>query len=126
VRKKVTIHVTDPSALRLIVFTATPTKLDFMGGKVTIEWQVVNAVRVELAGGSEKVVVDQSGSRDFLIDKTTTFTLTAYDEKGRKVIKTVRVEVSAPPKEPEPTTGGPPATTTSGTGGTGTTGGGQH
>ena len=86
-------------------------------GRVTIAWQLTNAVRAELSYGTEKRVVDAtSGQLDVLISGDTTFTLTAYDEAGRTTNRAVSVKV-APPPDPASTPPSDPPKVGSTTGG---------
>jgi hypothetical protein len=117
---RVTVNVVDKARVVVLAFDAKPSKLDVGGGYVNLSWQVSNAVRVEISGGPETIVPENPttpGNQEFMIDKTTTFTIKAIDQNGKSISKSVKVEVaeiSAPP----PGTGDPgtepPVTTTGG------------
>ena len=122
---KVTVNVVDRSRVVVLAFSAKPGKLDVGGGYVTLSWQVSNAARVEIVGGPSDPIVPENpnaaGSEEFMIDKTTTFTIKAIDSNGKSISKSVKVEVaepSAPPVGPLdpgiPPTSTPPGTTTGG------------
>ncbi len=107
-RKSVTVNVAATSDASLVVFRAEPLKLEAGGGRVTITWQFARAERRELKAGAEAAVeIEESGSREFFIDRTTEFTVTAYDAQGKTVSRTIRVEVAGTPTGPEdpPTVG---------------------
>lgn len=107
VRKSLKITVVDASNAKFVVFDATPKVVDPALGRVTIAWQLTNAVRAELSYGVEKRVVDAtSGQLDVLISADTTFTLTAFDEAGRTTNRAVTVKL-APPPDPASTPGDP-------------------
>lgn len=117
---RVTINVVDKAKVVVLAFGANPKTLEVGGGYVTLTWQVSNAARVEILGGEEAVIPDNPntpGSQEFMIDKTTTFTIKAIDANGKSVSKTVRVEVAKPeepPIGPGDPAGTPPVTTTGG------------
>ena len=116
---KVTVNVVDRLKVVILAFDAKPKKMDVGGGYVTISWQASNAARVELLGGQEPLVPENpnaAGSQEFMVDKTTTFTLKAIDANGRSVTKYIKIEVAVPEMPPigDPTTPPPPVTTTAG------------
>lgn len=106
------------SQAKIAVFNAEPTTLESAGGVTRLSWSVTNAAYVEIlfvAPSGEKIKerVEASGQYDASIEKTTTFTLVAYDAEGLTSTKEVKVEVkpAPPPVEDEdprtpPTTGG--------------------
>lgn len=106
-RKSVTVSVVATSDASIVVFRAEPLRLVEGGGRVVITWQFARAERRELKAGDEPPAqVEESGTRDYIIDRTTEFTITGYDAQGRTVSRTIKVEVAAPSLDsPEP----PPA-----------------
>ena len=97
------------SRARCVVLDTGPKSVDPAVGRVTVTWQFTNAVRVELSDGSQKLVVEATeGRRDFLIDKDTTFTMTAYDAEGRTTTRSLTAKMAPPPDSPATgtTTGG--------------------
>ncbi len=118
---KTTVTVIDRARVVVLAFSASPPKLDAGGGYVTLKWQVSNAARVEISGGFEPIVPDapnSAGSQDFMIEKTTTFTIKAIDANGKSVSKSVKVEVAepmAPPPDTDPPSVVPPGAGTGGT-----------
>ena len=119
---KTTVTVVSKSKVVFLAdFSAKPTKLDAAGGYVTLSWQVSNAARVEISDGKDTTALEDPnapGSKDFMIDKTTTFTLKAIDANGKAIVKTIKVEVAPADLPPTgPTDGGaaaPPATNAGG------------
>jgi hypothetical protein len=116
---KVNVSVIDKAKVVILAFDSKPGKLDVGGGYVTLSWQVSNAARVEITGGPETLVPEAPnapGSQEFMIDKTTTFTIKAIDPNGRSVVKSVRVEVAQAPIIPPDQDPGsnPPVSTTGG------------
>ncbi len=105
----------DATILNFVSDTQMATEDDF--GRVTLTWQVTNSARVELkTNDSPPVVVDPSGTKEFNINAKTTFTLTAYDAKGRTRVKslTVLYKARSLPNPNEGTTGVTTGGTTSG------------
>ncbi len=105
----VVVNVIDKAKVVVLAFDAKPSKLEIGGGYVTIGWQASNAVRIEITGGPESIVPENPslpGSQEFMIDKTTTFTIKAIDQSGKSVSKSVKVEV-AQPADPPPNLGDP-------------------
>lgn len=112
---KAVVNVIDKTKVVVLAFDASPGKLDVGGGYVTIKWQISNAARVEITGGSEPIVPNEPnipGSQEFMIDKTTTFTIKAIDANGKSVSKSLKVEVAEPTAPPvgtaDPVTVPPP------------------
>lgn len=102
VRKAVTVKGLDESLANIIVFRVEPSTLDYTGGLVRANWQVTDAIRVEISDGVETNKVDAEGERTYYPDKTTTYILTAYDKAGKKTTKEVKVTVKvAPPLPPD-------------------------
>lgn len=101
VRKKVDVTVVQPSQAIILSFTGSPT--DMPGpGTVALQWQVNDkAVRVELSQvGQPTQVVQTMGNLTVGVSQTTTFVLTAYDDKGITTVKSVKVTVTPPPPIP--------------------------
>lgn len=96
-RAQVSVRVTQPSQAKIIAFTANPSELSLPAG-VTLSWQVNDkAVRIELSANGQTQVEQATGSVVVNPDKTTVYTLTAYDEQGLTSVKTVKVTVKPPP-----------------------------
>lgn len=118
---KVTIFV--PSKAKVLKFTATPDAIDGQAGDTVLDWQVTNAVRIELSVDGETKQVDSVGPLTLHVTKTEVITLTAYDDAGVIDKKSVKVTVLPPPPPTDTTTplpgDNPP---TANTGGAGTTG----
>ncbi len=123
VTESVTVSVNDATLPRIDEFKATPDKVEGEIATITVSWRTTNAVRIEIVADSEKVEVTEStGSRDFIVSKTTDFTITAFDSQGRTAIKKMRVVVKPsatidPSTDPASTTGGGGNPTTRTTGG---------
>lgn len=111
-RDKVTVTVIDKAKVVILAFSISPNKFDSNGGYATVSWQVSNAARVEITNGVDTTVPDDPnapGSKEFMIDKTTTFTIKAIDANGKSVSKALKVDV-ADPVEPPLGPGDPGAT----------------
>lgn len=83
--KSVRVKIAQGSSATIIVFRAEPALVDPIDGRVTVTWQVANADRVELAIDDSTILLDNvagSGTRDFVVNKDTTFKLVVYDNKG--------------------------------------------
>lgn len=111
VRKSIKVTVVEASQASIVKFDGDPKIVSATDGKVTLTWQLNNAARAEIGDGAKTTEVDANkGSLDFVITKTTEFTLTGYDTEGRTVTKkfTVKFEEPVAPTDPatEPTTGG--------------------
>ena len=130
VTKSFTVNVYEESDATIIAFSPSLSAVPISVGKVTLSWQVSGAVRVELSSSTGATQpVDSSTSMDIPLSAKTTFTLTAYDAKGRKTSQSKVVDVvpDAPPVDPNaPGSNGPTGTTgtTGSTTGSQTTGGG--
>lgn len=114
---KTSVTVVDKARVVILAFDSSPTKLEAGGGYITLKWQVSNAARIEISGLPETIVPEspnEPGSQDFMIEKTTTFTLKAIDANGKSIIKTVKVEV-AQPVDPPLGDGDPPPVSAPGT-----------
>ncbi len=122
VKRSISVTVYEESDATIIAFTPSNVNVPLSIGKVSMSWQVNDAVRVELSSDAGVTqTVDPSGSQDVPVTAKTIFTLTAYDAKGRKTSqsRTVNVIKDVPP----PVTTGPGGPPNGDTGGTGTTGG---
>jgi hypothetical protein len=85
-----------------VSFKASETEVD-PGATVTLEWLVTRAVQVTLSVNGQTTPHGSQGTFAAVIDKDTTFTLTAVDEEGRKAEQkvTVKVKQTTPvPDEP--------------------------
>lgn len=121
---RVVINAVDKTKVVVLAFDTKPRKLEIGGGYVTISWQVSNAARVEIVGGPETIVPESPnapGSQEFMIDKTTTFTIKAIDPNGKSVSRSIKIEVAEPSDPPigpgDPGANppiGPPGSTTGG------------
>lgn len=109
VSKTIKVVVYEQSEASIIAFDATPTLVKEADPKTaTLSWQVSDAVRVTIEfPGSPAYPVDVAqGERSVSVTAKTTFTLTAYDKKGRTVTKSVTVDVEKP-TTPAPDTTSP-------------------
>ncbi|MHB8635694.1 MAG: COG1470 family protein [Fimbriimonadaceae bacterium] len=121
-QKSIKVNVFIASKARVFAFTATPATIDGAAGDVILNWQVTNAVRIEMASDGQVKQVDSVGPVSLHVTKTTIVTLTAYDDAGVTDKKSVKITVNPPPPVP-PDAGGPlpgevPPTDTNGAGGT--------
>jgi len=125
-RREVSVSVYEESDATIIAFTPSNVNVPLSIGKVSLSWQVNNAVRVELsADNGATQIVDPSGSQDVPVTAKTVFTLTAYDSHGRKTTQSKTVNVVqdvTPPTPPTGTTGDTGGGTTGNTTGTTTAG----
>jgi hypothetical protein len=104
VAKTFSVHVVDVSDATIISFLASPNPVPSTENRVNLTWSVIKAVRVQLKASGRPLNIDEtstSGSVEVDISSKTTYTLTAYDEKGRPTNKNVVVNIQKPP-EPEP------------------------
>ena len=119
-KRDITVVVSEESDATIIAFTPSNVNVPLSIGKVSLSWQVNNAVRVELsADNGTTQIVDPSGSQDVPVTAKTVFSLTAYDSHGRKTTqsKTVNVVQDVTPPAPPIGTG----TGDTGNGSTGST-----
>ena len=118
VRKTLTVEVYDESDAHILAFAADPpTAKEESGGKVTLSWQTSGAARVELkVGTNDPIPVDANASstRDVVVTTKTPCTLTAYDDKGRQVSRTIKILYEKAPITIEPSTAGATAGATTG------------
>lgn len=106
VEKKVTVKVRDPNALEVLEFTANPAVIA-AGGSVTLRWRVQAASRVVIDNGVGEV--PPQGETTVSPMQDTVYTLTATNDAGEVVTRSVKVTVTAtppvttpPPVQPEP------------------------
>lgn len=122
-KKAIKVNIFVASKAKVLTFEASP-KIAGPSGDVTLNWQVTNAARIELSSDGDVNRVDSVGSLTLHVTKTTTVTLTAYDDAGVIDRKSVKITVLPPPIPPD--AGGPlpgeTTTATTTTGGVGTTG----
>jgi hypothetical protein len=107
VKKEVSFTVVDQSEARILVFRAmkdgapiSETELE-PGTPIQIEWQVTNAARIEVAPPIG--IASDRGTLELIAPaETTTYTLTATDAKGRKVVGKVVLKIVKPESVPPP------------------------
>lgn len=111
VRQTVTVKGIKGSKARVISARVTPSALESEGGTAVLEWQVTNAVRIELViDGVTQVLSGATGTLDLPITKTTKLKLVAYDDEGLTLARDFVVTVK-PPANPQgrtPEDNGPP------------------
>ncbi len=115
VKKSVTVTVVPPtqSLAEIVSFKAKPDKI-VNGASATLSWRVDNAASVEITNVVGSTLKPRDSVKVSPIS-TTTYTLTARDNKGIMVIKDVKVTVTEPPPpvenpdnpNPTPNTGPP-------------------
>lgn len=124
VTEELTLRFEQVVAAKIVRFEASPLEV-LADERVSLLWQLSNAVSATLEYGDQKIDIDPVGSRrDFVISTDTTFTITAYDVDGLTAKRSVTVKVKQPPVDPpvddgDATTGGaaePPRTSTTTTG----------
>ncbi|HLK13245.1 MAG TPA: hypothetical protein VKT78_00440, partial [Fimbriimonadaceae bacterium] len=89
-QKSIKVNIFVASKAKVIAFSATPTHIDGQAGDVTLNWQVTNAVRIELSSDTETRQVEATGSITLHVTKTTAITITAYDDAGVVDKRTVK------------------------------------
>ncbi|MER3413854.1 MAG: hypothetical protein C4341_06375 [Armatimonadota bacterium] len=111
VTKSASVEVAELSQARIIEFRAlvngVPIKQDEEVepfSRVTIEWQVEGAARVEIRPSIG--LVSATGATDVMPEQTTTYTLTAKDSQGRAVTAEITVRIKAPERDASPSRGG--------------------
>ncbi len=89
VEKSIRVNVKRGSKASIIVFRAEPAFFDPLDGRITLTWQVTNALRVELVYANGRALPLEgptgpllAGTRDEVVTLDTTFTLKAYDDEG--------------------------------------------
>jgi hypothetical protein len=107
VEKKLTVKVYDPNALGILEFKAEPSVIT-AGGNVTLRWRVQAASRVVIDNGVGEV--NPQGETVVSPTQDTTYTLTAFNDAGQVVSKSVKVTVTTTPpvSTPPPVTPTPP------------------
>ncbi len=124
ITKSIKVNVYEESDATIIAFSPSNVSVPMSVAKVTLSWQVNGAVRVELSSSTGATQqVDPSTSMDIPLTAKTTFTLTAYDSKGRKTSQSRVVNVVQDIPPPDPAGAPPIIPPTSGTTGGATTGG---
>ena len=114
-KKLFKVKAIEESSATIVLFTASRSTVEPAVGQVTLNWQVSGAVSLTLNDGLQTLTLDPAAtSMDYSVSKTTTFTLTAYDDKGRTVSKAVKVEVSDVAKPPAENPTAPPSATSPG------------
>ena len=118
VKKTFTVKVVDQSLAKIVKFELTPLEVDPNDGKVNISWQVADALRIVLTydGQTTPYVLDAVGSKDFQVVGKTTFTITAYDNKGKSTV--MKKTVTIKPPDPPADNNAPPTNGTAGSAGT--------
>jgi hypothetical protein len=94
VEKKLTVKVRDPNALEVLEFKAEPSVIA-AGGNVTLRWRVQAATRVTIDNGVGEV--SPQGETTVSPTHDTTYTLTATNDMGQVVTRSVKVTVTATP-----------------------------
>jgi hypothetical protein len=102
VEKSVTLNVIDESQARILVFKALLNGAPLgqvevePATPIQIEWQVTNAARVEVSPPIG--ISSDRGTLELLApETTTTYTLTAVDNKGLRVTEKITIKVVKPP-----------------------------
>jgi len=119
VDKSVTVNILQESRAQILKFIATPTEVDSLNNRVTVEWECGQAAKVQLLMGDQTIDLDPAkGKQDVTVLKATTLVLTATDADGLAIQQKIDIKMKNP--ESTPLTGGDTGhstTTTSGTGG---------
>jgi hypothetical protein len=104
-RQTVKINVKEKSNAKILDFSAT---LDGQkigeapipyGSSIILSWRSAGGTRAEILPGIGTVTPEQ-GQMEIPLEKTTTFTLTIYDESDRPAVKKLVINVSPPPETP--------------------------
>jgi hypothetical protein len=133
--KSIQVEVYDEADSAILEFKTSRTSVEPLDNAVTISWHITRAARVELkSSNGDLLEVEPKGEREFVILKKTTYTITAFDDRGRRLTRQVTVNYEEPkPEVPTSTDGGgtgnppadpPGALSTGGTTGPSTTGSG--
>lgn len=111
VTKSAAVEVAELSQARVIEFRALMNGVPLKANeevepftRVTIEWQVERAARVEIRPSIG--LVSATGTMDVMPERTTTYILTAKDDQGRAVTAQITVGVKAQDREAAPAGGG--------------------
>lgn len=105
------VTVADATEVAVVVFRAEPLEVDPAIGKVSLVYQLSNAVRAELVVDGQTLKLEvPDGEVELSITKATEYTLVGYDEQGRTAVKKVRVTVKelVRPIDPPTTDNGVP------------------
>lgn len=94
VEKKITVKVRDPNALEVLEFQAEPAVIA-AGGTTTLRWRVQAASRVVIDNGVGEVPLQGETAVSPMQD--TTYVLTATNDTGEVVTRSVKVTVTATP-----------------------------
>ncbi len=94
VEKSVTVKVRDPNALEVLEFRAEPSVIT-AGGNVVLKWRAQAASRVTIDNGVGEV--SPQGEATVSPTQDTTYTLTATNDLGQVVTKSVKVTVTSTP-----------------------------
>lgn len=94
VEKRVTVKVRDPNALEVLEFKAEPSFV-VAGNSVVLRWRVQAASRVVIDNGIGEVAAQ--GEVTVSPTQDTVYTLTATNDAGEVVTRSVRVTVAATP-----------------------------
>ncbi len=94
VEKSLTVKVRDPNALEVLEFRAEPSVIT-AGGNVVLRWRVQAASRVTIDNGVGEV--EPQGETTVSPTQDTTYTLTATNDAGQVVTKSVKVTVTSTP-----------------------------
>ncbi len=88
------VTVVRGSKASIITFRAEPAVVDPFDGRVTLTYQLENALRIEIRYADTILEIDEPrGQRDFQIFRDTTFTLVGYDDEGVTIEREVSVTV---------------------------------
>ncbi|MBX3095382.1 MAG: hypothetical protein KF812_00830 [Fimbriimonadaceae bacterium] len=124
VTETIRIEFFEGSDAAIVAFKASALEVE-PGTEVTLEWTVTETARLELShAGTTQTLTAATGTTIVVVEKDTTFRLTAFDARGLKTSQeiTVKVKVESPPENVPPLD--PPASPTSTTAGPSTAGGG--
>jgi hypothetical protein len=103
VQRQLSVTVVPPteSLSDILLFKAKPDSI-YTGQKSTLSWSVDNSSSVEIDNGVGNNL-QLKGKIDVSPQQTTTYTITATDNRGIVKTQTVTVTVSEPPPPPQPT-----------------------
>lgn len=100
IKKSFTVQMIEPVLVKIIKFEITPAVVE-EGGKVTMNWQVEKASKIEFSyTGSQPYSLDPAGTTEIPVVAKTTFTLKATDANGKTVTKSITVQVNKPTDPP--------------------------
>jgi hypothetical protein len=112
VRSEKTVFVFEKSIAAILDFSASSIQLDEPNQRVVFRWQASKAERLTIASGVTRPAIFTGadaiqGEYEVAVPRSATFTLTAYDDRGLAVSKSIRINVTQPPKiEPDPSSTG--------------------